>query len=531
MIPPSAEAKIRAALPDPSNGQLTVTLGDKVATIPYSQIERDYDMRAMLGMAIGVGRQGIVDELRTLANGATVEPSITWNNDALMQQIQSIADAAEANAVDATVVRDGADYAATPSAEGITFDREAAYREAVAAVSDPSRQSGTVSQAGTTIPPAVTTAQAQAAVDQAENITNSALTMAADGKSLTIPADVLSGWVRLVPGANPGEWSLAIESAPIAQYLDDLKLQVDVRPTNASYTFQGPGRTAVVPAADGQEIESEAAVATIVDSLQARAGGAAPATVNLAVSPVAPEFTTSAAEAIKDQIRRLGSWTTHFTVSAFNGGGQNIARPAKLINGTVVEPGQQFDFIDVAGPFTKRNGYSDGAAIVHGEIKEDGVLGGGLCSASTTLFNAVARAGFQIDQRHNHAFYIPRYPVGLDATIWENGRTRKSMQFTNDSEYPILIRASYSYGRVTFQVYGVPDGRKAKFAQARRVEAQGGRQLRRLYERPRAGPGPPCRVPLRRLRFRRDAHRSRRQRQHHPPGHLLLRLHQGRRPI
>jgi vancomycin resistance protein YoaR len=201
-----------------------------------------------------------------------------------------------------------------------------------------------------------------------------------------------------------------------------------------------------------------------VDSLEARAGGATPATVNLAVSPVAPDFTTSEAEAIKSKIRRLGSWTTHFTVSAFNGGGQNIARPARLINGTVVEPGEQFDFIDATGPYTKRNGYSDGAAIVHGAIKEDGVLGGGLCSASTTLFNAVARAGFQIDERHNHAFYIPRYPVGLDATIWENGRTRKSMQFTNDFEYPILIRGSYSRGQVTFQVYGVPDGRKAKFA-------------------------------------------------------------------
>jgi len=80
------------------------------------------------------------------------------------------------------------------------------------------------------------------------------------------------------------------------------------------------------------------------------------------------------------------------------------------------------------------------------------------------LFNAVARAGFQIDERHNHAFYIPRYPVGLDATIWSNGRGGKSMKFTNDSEYPILIKGSYSPGRVTFQVYGVPDGRKTKFS-------------------------------------------------------------------
>ncbi len=137
-----------------------------------------------------------------------------------------------------------------------------------------------------------------------------------------------------------------------------------------------------------------------------------------------------------------------------------------LSTGRWSSPAQTFDFINAAGPFTKRNGYTDGAAIIHGNTQPDGVVGGGLCSASTTLFNAVLRAGFQIDERHNHAFYIPRYPVGLDATIWQNGRTRKSMQFTNDTDYPILIRGSYEHGAVSFSVYGVPDGRKVKFTKA-----------------------------------------------------------------
>jgi vancomycin resistance protein YoaR len=89
-----------------------------------------------------------------------------------------------------------------------------------------------------------------------------------------------------------------------------------------------------------------------------------------------------------------------------------------------------------------------------------------LCSASTTLFNAVARAGLQIDERHNHSYYIDRYPVGLDATIWMNGSIRKSFRFTNDSTYPVLIRGSYSPGRVTFEVWGVPDGRTVEFTEA-----------------------------------------------------------------
>jgi len=465
MSPTQAEAAIRAALPDAAAGALTLRLGDSTATIPYSQIERDYDMNAMLDRALRVGRDGsVIDELRTLNHASNIEQSVTWNNDALSQAVQTAVAKAEIAPSDAAISRDGAGYVVVPAQAGRSFDAQAAYSTAVAQLIDPSAVNASVSQDGTAVPPLVSTEQAQAAVDQVDAAAGSSLALAADGKSVTIPSDVLRGWVRLVPGSAAGTWSVAIESAPIAIYVDDLKEQVDVPFKNASYTFKGPGKAAVVPAEDGQVIEPAAAVATVVDALNARAAGTAQPTVNIAVSATTPEFSSAEAQSLVTRIKRLGRWTTHFQVSAFNAFGVNIRRPAQLINGTVVEPGAQFDFIDATAPFTKRNGYSDGAAIVHGEIKEDGVIGGGLCSASTTLFNAVARAGFQIDERHNHAFYISRYPVGLDATIWSNGRGGKSMKFTNDSQYPVLIKSSYSPGRVTFEVWGVPDGRKAKFA-------------------------------------------------------------------
>ena len=59
------------------------------------------------------------------------------------------------------------------------------------------------------------------------------------------------------------------------------------------------------------------------------------------------------------------------------------------------------------------------------------MLGGGLCSASTTLFNAALRAGFEMHARRNHAYYIDRYPVGLDATIWISGSYVQTMSFAN----------------------------------------------------------------------------------------------------
>jgi hypothetical protein len=161
----------------------------------------------------------------------------------------------------------------------------------------------------------------------------------------------------------------------------------------------------------------------------------------------------------------LGTWTVHFTPSGFNGKGINIRRPAQLINGMVIAPGAQFNFVKAAGPFTLANGYVTGAAIIHGEIQPDGVLGGGLCSAATTVFNAAVRAGLLINRRTNHHFYITRYPIGLDATIWVSGkRAPANVVFTNDTGNPITIKAIGAKRYVTFEVWGISDGRTVTWA-------------------------------------------------------------------
>lgn len=463
----AAETQVRAALPNASAGHLQVRVGDAVETIFYSDIGRDYDMNAMLGEAFAIGRGGfIVEELRTLTHGASVPVSLTWDNAALMKEIDAIATRSESKPVDASITRDGARYVYTSAIDGRSVDRSSAYRAAILAVSDPTLQNAMISMDETSIPAVIGTAKAKAAVDTVESAVKNSLTFTAGGESSTIPADVLRGWVRLTWTSSQADWKVSIDQAPIAQYVSELAAKVDVAAVNASYTFKARAAT-VVPASDGQQIDQHSAVAAIMSEFQARSGGAAAGTVNLSLASVSPKFTTGDAAALVSRVDRLGRWTTHFTVSSFNGDGQNIQTPAKRINGTVVEPGAEFDFIDTAGPFTRRNGYSDGAAIENGHTKPDGVVGGGLCSASTTLFNAALRAGFQIDERHNHSFYISRYPVGLDATIWENGATRKSMRFTNDSPYPILIRGMYSRGRVTFEIWGVPDGRTVDFSKPR----------------------------------------------------------------
>jgi vancomycin resistance protein YoaR len=152
---------------------------------------------------------------------------------------------------------------------------------------------------------------------------------------------------------------------------------------------------------------------------------------------------------------KVGSWTTYYQVSAHNGFSANITIPARTLNGTVVAPGQVFDFWAALGEVSFRTGYRLGGAIVGGHSVEGKALAGGICAASTTLFNAALRGGFEIDARQPHWYYITRYPLGLDATVSGS----QTMRFRNDTSTPLLIRGFASPGVVRFEIWSVPNGR------------------------------------------------------------------------
>jgi len=162
-------------------------------------------------------------------------------------------------------------------------------------------------------------------------------------------------------------------------------------------------------------------------------------------------------------MQRLSTWTTKFHRYEANGFGNNISIPTSDIDGYVVEPGAVFDFWSALGPITYERGYRDGGAILNGRTEPTGALAGGICSVSTTLFNAAARAGLEILERANHYYYIDRYPTGLDATVWKTGGATRSMRFRNDTQYPLLIRGYTGATFVRFEIWGPPTGRTVTF--------------------------------------------------------------------
>ncbi|MFN8628915.1 MAG: VanW family protein [Chloroflexota bacterium] len=202
----------------------------------------------------------------------------------------------------------------------------------------------------------------------------------------------------------------------------------------------------------------------IIAQMAARQAGTAVGPLDRRESRPA-QLSSEAAAKYASKMKVISSYSVYYWVIINNHYGGNIEGPANVINGTVVPAGAVFDFWKVVGDLHKVPGVGPGNAIEGGKITVTGAFGGGICTTSTTLFNAAFRAGMIPLARQNHNEYIERYPAGLDATVWIVGNTKQTMSFKNDTEYPILIqRVVTSAGGkrwLTFKIWSVPNGRQA----------------------------------------------------------------------
>lgn len=148
---------------------------------------------------------------------------------------------------------------------------------------------------------------------------------------------------------------------------------------------------------------------------------------------------------IRDQ--RIGQYITFFN-SGNKSRAHNIDLAAKALDSQVVFPNETFSFNKAVGMRTKKKGYLSAPIIVRGEFSEG--VGGGICQVSSTLFNAVDRAGLKIVERYAHSRRVPYVPEGRDATVSWYG---PDFQFQNTSNQPILIRAHKYGGSISFALY------------------------------------------------------------------------------
>ncbi len=470
----AAAERLRTEFAALAEGTITLTGPVGSRTISYADIGRGPDVEAMLAEAMAVGRDGnpverAITDARTALRGVALTPRVTFDADALASEVLAYADSLAREPVDASVsIVDKSTFVVVPGADGRLADPATPVEAALAALGALDAPAElTFELPVRMVSPTVTTAEATQAKLDAERIARP-IELTIDDQKQIITMTRLRSWMTFGPTADGG-YDVSVDTTGLPAILEILAKRMDRPATNASFKTSGGRITGVTPSKAGYTMDLAATRAQVQELLDARAAGATTTALAPTVKVTEPVLTTAEAKAAQPKMRRVSRWTTFFPISEKNGFGANIWIPAKLIDGYVVAPRATFDFWDAIGPVTRAKGYKSGGAIINGRTEPQGALAGGICSCSTTLFNAALRAGYEMGARRNHYYYIDRYPLGLDATVFISASgSKQTMSFTNDTDYPILIRGYQirdgSAGYVRFELYSVPSGRKTSFS-------------------------------------------------------------------
>jgi vancomycin resistance protein YoaR len=466
----AAEAgeRLRAELPNLAVGDLAITVDGSTTTIPVSRVGRAHDVDALVAAAMAVGRLGNAWEdgqarLATLVMGANVVDEVALDQDRFDRLVIETATGAFVAPVNGAVVTnpDGTYSIQTP-AVGHRLDPDQIRTALSAALLQPGARNPAVIFESEPIPFVVTQREAAEAAAAARAMFATPLNLSDGDDAYAVAPAAIQSAISFGTVADEG-YGVLLDRTALSAAAAALGEAIRRDPTDAAFTFGAAGPTGVKPAVRGRDLDVTATVNAIVAGLEQRGAGIAVPSVALSASFVEPTLTTAAAQEMLPRLIRLSTWTTYYVPAAGNGWGNNISIPARDLDGMVILPNEDFDFWRDIGPVTFERGYSYGGAIIGGRSTGDQAIGGGICSTSTTLFNTALRAGLAMNSRANHYYYIDRYPMGLDATVFATDYYSQTMSFTNDTESPLMIRSYASPGVVRFDLWGLPLNRTVSF--------------------------------------------------------------------
>ncbi|KIL33536.1 VanW family protein [Bacillus subtilis] len=248
---------------------------------------------------------------------------------------------------------------------------------------------------------------------------------------------------RTIATVNREDFTMPLPGTPMVDYekyskfIKHLDQKVYREPINAVLNDHG----SIVPGRVGYKLYKQA----FMEKFYAYFYGQGPSKIEVPEMNIYPKVDSELLDHISTQ--QLGQYVTYFN-SSNKSRSHNISLSAKAIDNHVVFPNETFSFNQVVGMRTRNKGYKSAPIIVKGELSEG--VGGGICQVSSTLFNAVDRAGLQIVQRYSHTRSVPYVPPGRDATVSWGG---PDFRFQNQYNQPILIRAKRYGGSMIITLY------------------------------------------------------------------------------
>jgi len=231
---------------------------------------------------------------------------------------------------------------------------------------------------------------------------------------------------------------------------------LEVTEKNAVITDFNKSNNAFViePEVIGLRINCDKAVEDVTSLLEERQYEGV---VEVETTDVQPEVTM---QFINENFGRISSCTS--TTTKNRARNNNISQACQYIDGTIINPGEQFSYNETVGERTEARGFQE-ATVINGGQYDQG-MGGGVCQVSTMVYGAAVKANLEIVSRKPHAWPSNYVDPGLDATVdWG----RIDFVFRNNTDYQVVIRAEFdsSNNAVIVSIYGkkLPEGQHIDF--------------------------------------------------------------------
>jgi vancomycin resistance protein YoaR len=234
---------------------------------------------------------------------------------------------------------------------------------------------------------------------------------------------------------------VSLNVAQAAQALGRLKDATDRLPSDARMDLE---QRKLVPEVMGRLLDLDASLLAIEDALAA--GRKTAKLVYLERKPrrVAAELGNVQLEEV------LGFFETNYDRSErLQARSYNLRLAASKLDGTVLLPGEVFDFNDVVGPRDEANGYKVAKVIAEGELVDG--IGGGTCQISGTLHGAAFFAGLSIVERYPHTRPSSYIKMGLDATVVY---PTINFRLKNPFPFPVVLHETVKNGVVRAEILG-----------------------------------------------------------------------------
>ena len=456
----------------PEQGEITLQYDDLSWTATPAELGLFFSPQFNAELAFNTGREGniarrIAAQIQILRHGMILAPQFVMDEKTGSEYLAGLVAEVNQPVMEASLELDGLEVVVQPGQIGREMDIQASLE--VVGLQMQSMQDGSIPLIVTETYPVILDVTAQA--EFARQILSQPLLLqipdaaANDPGPWSIQPDKLVEMmiIERINTDNGGEYRIALDSEALREYLVGREGTINRNPKSARMYFDDEIKELVLIEEDETGLVLDINQSIIDIQAQLLEGTHA---IDLAVEKTFPGVTSEHTAEELGIIELVSSQISYFygsDGSRIN----NIATAAAKFHGIFIAPGETFSMAEQLGDVSLDEGYSE-AWIILGDRTIKGV-GGGVCQVSTTLFRTVFFGGYQVVERHPHAYRVLYYEqnpngsnnpklAGLDATVYV---PIVDFKFTNDSDHWLLMETYVyeDYRQLLWKFYSTSDGR------------------------------------------------------------------------